>query len=243
MRHVMAAAVLAVALAGTGTLPARGAPDVAGSPSWKQVFADDFNGRALNTENWSAYSGQPGGNPDGWWEQSHVIVRDGFLVLRGYRSGGRFVTGGVSSGKAVTETYGKYLVRFRIDPGVGVKYALLLWPQNRPWPEGGEIDFAESDTRTDTKAYLHYGKSNSQVRSGPLRLKTTDWHTLGVEWSPGRLVYTVDGRAWATVDSGHVPTSRMALDLQSEATVDWGSGTPAEVDAEIDWVRIYALAS
>ncbi len=67
-------------------------------PGWHQVLADDFTGTTLNTSNWGAYSGQPGGGPAGWWDPSHVVVKGGLLTLKGYKDpaakAGVFVTGG-----------------------------------------------------------------------------------------------------------------------------------------------------
>jgi hypothetical protein len=49
----------------------------------------------------------------------------------------------------------------------------------------------------------------------------TEWHTLGVEWTPGKLAYILDGRNWATVTSAHVPSIAVSLGIQAQA---WASG-------------------
>src|SRR3954451_2929887 len=111
---------------------------------WKQVFVDDFS-QGLDTSRWLRYSGQPGGDPGGWWDPSHVTVANGVLNLETYRDtrfGGRWVSGGVSSSPALRQLYGKYVVRFRMDAGRGVLGVLLLWPSINIWPP--EIDFAET---------------------------------------------------------------------------------------------------
>jgi hypothetical protein len=93
------------------------------------VFSDDFNGSALNSRAWGAYSGQPGGDPGGLWDPSHVVVHDGVLELQTYRDpahGNRWVSGGLSSARALKQTYGKCLIRFRMDPGFGISGIMLL---------------------------------------------------------------------------------------------------------------------
>src|SRR3954452_7933813 len=217
---------------------------------WKRVFVDDFRHR-LRRSSWGRYSGQPGGDPGGWWAPSHVVVRHGVLQLRTYRDrrfGDRWVSGGVSSARALRQRYGKYLVRFRMDAGRGVAGVLLLWPSAEHWPP--EIDFAEdgghSRHRRSMTASLHYGARNHQVQR-TVRADFTRWHTIGVEWTPRRLVYTLDGRRWGRVRGHRVPAERMELDMQTQAGTcgdRWApcpdGSTPRRVDMEIDWVAAYA---
>jgi beta-glucanase (GH16 family) len=70
---------------------------------------------------------------------------------------------------------------------------------------------------------------------------------MGVEWTPGKLVYTLDGRPWATVRSRHVPAEPMEFDMQSQAGTCGvayapcpDASTPAHVDLQVDWVAAYA---
>jgi Glycosyl hydrolases family 16 len=219
-------------------------------PGWRQVFADDFDGTTLNLSRWRTYSGHPGGDPGGWWAPSHVTVANGSLILSGYRDpahGDGWTTGGVSSSPGLVQTYGKYLVRFRFDSGVGIAHAILLWPADNSWPP--EIDFSEdngANRRTDY-ATLHYGATNAQLQHS-LSVDLTKWHTLGVEWTPGQLVYTIDGRDWATVTSPDVPSIPMVLDIQTQAwacgTNTWeqcpNATTPSHVNLYVDWVVAYA---
>ncbi len=153
---------------------AAGAADPSGIPmptapirGWREVFADDFTGSTLNTDLWRTYWGQPGGDPGGWFDPSHVSVSNGELVLSGYQDpadGGKWATAGVSSSPGLVQTYGKYLVRFRFDAGVGIAHAILLWPADNSWPP--EIDFSEDNgaNRQTDYATLHFGSSNTQVQ-------------------------------------------------------------------------------
>ena len=135
-------------------------------PGWRQVFTDDFNGRTLDSSKWRLYWGKPGGDPAGWFDPRHVAVSHGMLVISAYRDrrdGGKWATGGLSSSRGLAQTYGKYLVRFRLDPGIGVGHAALLMPANNSWPP--EIDFSEDNGsgRTGTLATLHYGKDDTHA--------------------------------------------------------------------------------
>jgi beta-glucanase (GH16 family) len=217
---------------------------------WTLVFSDSFRG-GLDRSKWGLYSGQPGGDPGGWWAPSHVVVRRGVLNLETYRDprfGGRWVSGGLSSARALKQTYGKYEVRFRVDNGKGVAAILLLWPVRDHWPP--EIDFAEdggmTGRRRSMSATLHYGASDNQIQRG-VRADFTRWHTAGVEWTPGKLVYILDGEPWAKVRSRHVPREPMELAMQTQAGTCGDRYAPcpdattsAKVVMQIRWVRAYA---
>src|SRR6266571_3883149 len=221
-------------------------------PGWQMVFADDFTGSSLNQAAWGPYSGQPGGDPGGWWDPSHVVVHDGVLELQSYQDpafGNRWVSGGVSSAPALKQTYGKYEVRFRMDQGVGIAGIALLWPSDGGWPP--EIDFAEDGggNRSQTTATLHYGSGNSQIQYS-VSADFSEWHTIGVEWTAGHLAYTLDGAVWATVSNPNVPTGRMEMDLQTQAGTcgdQWDpcpdATTPANVNMQVDWVVAYRPAA
>ena len=222
-------------------------------PGWRQVFADDFNGTTLNTSNWYPYSGQPGGDSAGWWDPSHVAVGNCLLILKGYKDpaakSGVFVTGGVGMTDAHAQTYGKYLVRMRVDRGNGISAIALLWPQPDVWPP--EVDFYEDGggDRSSMSATLHCGSDgndNCQVQKDLTGYDFSQWHTLGVEWTAGKLVYTIDDATWATVTNSKAPSIPMALDIQSQSLVCspdntcLNSSTPPEVNMQVDWVVAYA---
>ncbi|MHB1833799.1 MAG: glycoside hydrolase family 16 protein [Solirubrobacteraceae bacterium] len=238
--------------------PSGVAMPVGNIPGWREVFSDNFTGSSLDSQ-WTAYWGVPGGDPGGFFDPTHVTVSGGDLVIGAYKDPSddawdagpnTYVTGGISSSPSFAQTYGKYLVRFRFGTGVGIAHAILLWPQSNTWPP--EIDFSEDNgaNRQTDYATLHYGATNTQVQKN-LKVDLTQWHTLGVQWTPGRLVYTLDGRGWSTVTGGAVPSTPMVLDIQTQA---WACGTsaweqcpnvttPAHVNLYVDWVVAYAPAS
>jgi hypothetical protein len=223
---------------------------------WHRVFVDDFNGSTLDTSQWDAYGGQPGGSGSswtGWWDPSHVEVGNGIANLRTYqdsRFGNRWVSGGISNNKATNLAYGKYNVTFRVDAGYGVNMCLLLWPDNNAWPP--EIDFGENGApdpdRSWISATLHYG-TGSQFTQFVVERDFTQWHTIGVEWSPGLIQYTLDGSYWGTITGSTVPSTAMHFAAAEMAGVKGNtyhpapdSRTPSEVDLQIDRVAIYSYS-
>lgn len=219
---------------------------------WRRVFADDFNGSSLDQTRWRVYNGSPLGDPAGWFDPSHVSVSDGALVISGYRDSrhsGGWTTGGISSSRSFTQTYGKYLVRFRLDRGVGISHAILLWPTSDEAPP--EVDFSEDNGsgRKSTLATVHYGSADKRL-SRSFDVDLTQWHTAGLEWEPGQLRFSFDGNVWWTVRGSAVPKVPMALAIQTQTWPcqgTWGTcpdaSTPRTVRLDVDWVVAYARAT
>lgn len=247
---VAAVAFIALTVVAIGLTSASDRGSAGNRAHWHRVFVDEFT-HGLEPSKWGRYTGQPGGDPGGWWEPSHVVVKRGVLRLETYRDShhdGRWVSGGLSSSRALKQTYGKYEVRFRMTPGTGVAGVVLLWPVRNVWPP--EIDFAEDGGQTNDRrsmsATLHYGNEDRQIQR-TVHADFTRWHTIGVEWTPGRLVYTLDRRRWAAIRSPHVPDQPMELDLQTQAGTCGDphapcpdSSTPSRVTMQIDRVVAYA---
>lgn len=220
-------------------------------PGWRQVFVDDFTGDQLSESDWGRYSGKPGGDPASFWLPSHTVVRDGMLTLRGYREFGRMVTGGVGMWPR-PQTYGKWEVRLRADPSDDVTFHLLLWPRDEIWPP--EIDFAENfgGARDYVDGFLHWTDSGGRRKAQQaVRADFSRWNTVGVEWLPGMVRYTLNGQVWGVETGDRVPNTPMWLALQTQSggcakAVEYGVapcpwvGTPDHTEIQIDWVSVYA---
>jgi hypothetical protein len=237
--------------------PPSGTPMPVGDlPGWHQTFAEDFNGEDLS-KRWYSYNGQPGGDPGGWFLPSHVSQHDGSLFinasLANTPNGLIYATGGISNAKSFSQTYGKFEVRFRMDDGWGIAYALLLWPTNNSYPP--EFDFAEdfgqAHLRTTT-ATVHWGGHGAPHELDTQKLTDynfSDWHTIGVEWTPNGASAQIDGQAWAHFPANEVPQVPMSMALQTQAWLCGGASTtcpnattPANVNLQVDWAVAYAMA-
>ncbi len=230
--------------------PPSGIPMPTGDrPGWRQVFADDFSGRAVDRDKWGLYAGQPGSDPGSQWSPSHVVVAGGVLRLETYRDpahGGKWTSGGINNAKSSPLKAGKYEIRMRADRASGINVVGLLWPKSNSWPP--EIDFVEDrdGDRSDYEATLHYRNQDGKhamVHRPAKVVDMSEWHTYGVEWGKGRLVYTLDGQAWATIERPYVPEVLMGMAVQSNAVTKGrvlaGPGTPPLSSVELDWVVGY----
>ena len=232
-------------------------------PGWTQTFTDNFTSPST-LSHYQVY-GNSGRAPDGsgsCFSANHDGVTGGELVIKGYKDPAdatangctgdvnQWVTGGVKL-TSISQTYGKYEIRMRVDNGQGVSVVALLWPTTDTWPP--EIDFTEDNgyaPRSVDTATEHWGSATSAFQvNDTLAVNLTQWHTVGVEWTPGKIVYTMDGKPWATEANANVSDVPMQVAVQTQA---WQCGansweecvdgaTPAEVDMDVDWIAVYSL--
>jgi beta-glucanase (GH16 family) len=210
--------------------------------NWPLVANDEFDGTALNTDLWSAYSGKTTGGV-GQHDPDNLSVSNGTLKItsHGYSSGGMAWSQG--------QQHGRWEVRARAQQGTGYGAVILLWPDAEDWPEGGEINFMEipKGLRNESHFVLHYGESNSQIGTTTPG-DFTQWHNYAVEWGPDHVAGFIDGQEiFRSTDPKTIPPRPMHLAMQQDIGPygkDWippvDDTTPAQVQLEVDWVRIYA---
>lgn len=182
----------------------------------------------------------------------------------------------VTRGKAAW-TYGRIEVRAKLPQGQGMWPAIWMLPEDShygTWAASGEIDILEAvnlGVRCDTCAggienrilgTLHFGgqwpankhKGDETALSAPL----DGFHVFGIIWEKGKIVWTVDGKPYATrvasewSSSGSTdpaaPFDRpfhliLNLAVGGGLAEDRGlkgvdeSGYPKNM--EIDWVRVW----
>lgn len=212
----------------------------AGDDNWDLVRADDFLGDTPD-DTWFVYRA---GRAPHYWLRSHTQVADGLLTLTTAQDpdvDGHWASGALSN--RLNMTYGKFLIRSRFDAGQGTRAVADLWPHGH-WPP--EIDFFEiggtDPGRTHATQTDHFAPDNSMNHTG-VACDCTQWHTIGVEWTPQSIVYTMDGVVTDVVRD-HVPSEPMHLALQT--SVGYGKGgrpdasTPGQVRFQIDWVAMFS---
>jgi beta-glucanase (GH16 family) len=124
-----------------------------------------------------------------------------------------------------------------------------MLPKQDEWPP--EIDIYES-INSESRYFVNYHWSSGGNRQyhddgpHPVNADTSQWHTYGVEWSPGLLVFTLDGAevGRATQGVSQLDAARpMYLIMNVAMGGDWAGSpngsTPEVNDMLVDWVRIY----
>ena len=214
-------------------------PSASAMGGYRLQYVTDFTGTTL-PPGWDVFTGIPGGDPQGRFAASHVVVQNGVLALNTWRDPAyqnRWIIGGLCQ-CGVAHLYGAYFVRSRVT-GAGPSEIALLWPLTNQWPP--EIDFNETlGSISSTTASLHYGPSNKIVGQ-IVHLNLAQWHTWGVIWTPTSVTYTVDGRVWGSYGvAANLPRVPMTLDFEQRALCERHRECPTAPESMfIDWVAEY----
>ncbi len=242
------------------------------------AFCDDFSGTAGSAPDSSKWNVYGGTTPNRWGEECFVndrqhIYQDGsgHLVETATSNpggvpcnngSGLYESGGMDTGNFPNPLfsfhYGQVEAKIKVPCESGAGMWPAWWMTGPSWPNGGEIDMLEilnnANTGFDAKQSVHGAISGGGVWSiGHHNVSTTLWcnayHIYGLNWSPNRLDFTIDGTVTATTTPADMKTgwiwpfesnsAKLFIDLQvggSGGTVD-NSTLPQSM--LVDWIRIY----
>ncbi len=214
-------------------------PGSAALTGYERSYVNDFTKGGIPS-GWFTFHGQPGGDPGGQFAPSHVFVTHGQLILRAAKDKqyqNRWVTGGLCQ-CGVPHIYGAYFVRSRVT-GVGPNEVDLLWPENNQWPP--EIDFNETPSSHQTSATVHWGRANYTQQWTTKKVNMLAWNTWGVVWTPTKIIYVVNGRAWGVITNPQaIPRIPMRLDIEQRTECTIHQQCPSSpVQMQVDWVAEY----
>ena len=168
-----------------------------------------------------------------------------------------FLSGIITSYDSFKFRYGRVEARARMPAGQGLWSAfwLLNAYYKQDQPEDPEIDVIEAigdRTRTANHAYhVQVDRDGDGVaderksveRRAPIEDFSAGFHTYAAEWSPGRVVWFVDGVETGRYEGDDVSSEQMYL-LANLAVGGTFPGPPSEstpfpASFEIDWIRVY----
>jgi beta-glucanase (GH16 family) len=149
-------------------------------------------------------------------EPDNAFIKDGMLHIRarkeslhgcGYTSA-RLKTRKKDGSPLFNQRYGRFEFRAKLPTGKGVWPALWMLPQDEKygaWPCSGEIDVMEARGQEPTKVLgtLHFGSrwpANAEASKDhvlPEGGTIADFHVYALEWEPGEIRWSVDGRQYA----------------------------------------------
>ena len=188
-------------------------PLVAGD-NWKVIWQDEFNGNELDHSTWAYDVGCNGwGNNERecytFRKTDNVRVENGHLVIEARVDPATAY--GFSSGRIKTRmgwTYGRFEAKAKLPAGYQLWPAIWMLPVDSEyggWAASGEIDIMESrgnDPHTFSGA-IHYGGewphniySTTGDKTHPEIDFSKDFHIFGLDWSPEKMVWTLDGVAF-----------------------------------------------
>jgi beta-glucanase (GH16 family) len=190
------------------------------------IWADEFNGTSLNTDDWNYQTGDGcdinlcgwGNNEQQWYQSDNVAVADGELtiILRNEAAGGRsYSSGRINTKNKVDLRYGYFETRMKLPPGQGLWPAFWMLSTDETygiWPKSGEIDIMEWVGRQPDNLFgtLHYGQEfpmNSMTGS-EIQLREGSWsdeyHTFAINWEENKISWYVDGYHYGTKQPGNL---------------------------------------
>jgi glycosyl hydrolase family 16 len=203
----------------TSSSSASAAHDPAGPPAslgsgWKQTFNATFSGSKLDSSVWGTcypWESQTGctnfGNSDEyqWYTPSQDQVSDGSLHVvaqqaptEGTTSGGSpkeysYRSGLVTTFPGYQFQYGYIQIVAQLPAAKGLWTALWLAAANKKWPP--EIDILEHwDNSGNYYQYYHPAGAPREDTFEKLGDLSGTWHTYGVNWTPSKITWFIDGR-------------------------------------------------
>lgn len=231
--------------------------------SWKLAWQDEFDQTSgFDTTVWSKI---PRGTPD--WQNymsdydGLYEVNDGKLILRGRVNDvvpddtASFLTGGVYTMNKKLFEYGRMEIRARLFGATGAWPAFWMLPQDKGWPDGGEIDIMErlnDDDFAYQTVHTHYTYTlgiKDPPTGSTAPISKDEYNVYGVEIWPDSLRFFINDvhnftyPRIETEQEGQFPFGSpfyLLLDMQLGGS--WvGAVDPNDLPVEmwIDWVRWY----
>jgi beta-glucanase (GH16 family) len=221
-------------------------------PDWVQDFSSMPNG-PIDRNVWNVSTGIKIPNYNNEAEaltgsQQNVRIENGLLVLEGVSEampydGKKYTSARITSKEPFS--YGKLEVDMLLPSGDGTWPAAWLLPSspkykpsdyginpnsNDAWSLNGEIDFCEArgDEPNLVTATLHnYDtvKANKDFAAKKVVHKSAeDFHTYGVERTPNKIVFTVDGKPFHTANKTSDDPKRWPFDQSYYLILDLALG-------------------
>jgi autotransporter-associated beta strand protein len=248
-------------------LPAASATAAPPSTAYKLVFADEFNGAALDTVKWiDAYPWGRTHNHDAYMASSNVLFPgDGTVTLKAERvaQGGKaFTSGVISTGYSLGRWDGGYFEARILLPTTPGSWP-AFWGLDNGWPPEADIMEFPLSTNGGTSGYpntdyhtaWHYTNTSGGNAAGAGRVNpssaaalNTAWHTFGMEWtSDTSAAFFFNGTQVSSFTNTAAISQMTSMYLILNYAVGGWPGTPslaqwpagASDQTKVDWVRVW----
>jgi beta-glucanase (GH16 family) len=237
---------------------------------WALAWSDEFNGPAgahPDPAKWTYDLGATGwGNKEledyTSDPQNASMDGHGHLAIRAIRApSGRYTSARLKTQGIFEVHYGRIEIRVRIPRAKGIWPACWLLGKDISevgWPKSGEIDLMEYNQKEPS---IFHGTVHGPGYAGDhgvtarVRLRRGSplaggFHVLAVEWSPGAIVFFLDGVSYAKVTPGSLPAGGtwvfdkpffllLNVAVGGEWPGDPDSSTRFPQTMLVDWVRVW----
>ncbi|MEO6405782.1 MAG: family 16 glycosylhydrolase [Ferruginibacter sp.] len=238
-------------------------------PGYTLAWADEFNGSALNTGDWSFENGDGCPGNCGWgnseleyYQPSNTVFQDGKMIIeaRPENVGGKPYTSSkiLTRGKKIFK-YGRIDFRAKLTKGKGAWPAFWLLPQDNVfggWPKSGEIDIMENIGHEPSRTYgtLHFGPGPGSTQLGrnynlPTGTFNDEFHVFSLEWKQNSIKWLVDGNVYSTYTNADFGSNNYPFNENFFIIINLavGGNWPGNPDVTtyfpqwliVDYVRVY----
>ena len=213
--------------------PARGA---------ELLFADEFDGTAVNEALWGLYNG-PGHAGYGLRRPSAMTLDgQGNLVVTAQMIDGKIVSGGMAQRGNFTYGRVEFRVRTEPDPTGTMSGIVLTWPKHQWSPEFTENDMYETGARpnntTQFNTFIHFGTVANWQKWITHYVDPSQWHVIAMDWHEDLLEIFVDGRlSFSISDRAVIPDILHHVSIQLDARANRVLERPQRMF--VDYVRVY----
>ena len=242
-------------------------PVYAGNPQYRLAWEDHFDGKTLNAKNWHkiARSGADWNKYMSYCDDVYELRKGRLRLFAKINDGlapadtARYLTGGITTLRKKSITYGKIEVRARMRGGHGTWPAIWLMPvdkKNWEYPRRAEIDIMEclhTSSYVYQTVHTYYTDELKEKKNPPCQAKAdirlNRYNVYTLEILPSELIFRVNGRLtfrYPRVEGaqeGQYPfgvESYLMIDMQIGGawpkTID-DSTLPAWMD--VDYVKLY----
>jgi beta-glucanase (GH16 family) len=168
--------------------------------------------------------------------------------LRGKAGNQSYLSGAMTTYNKFKMKYGYVEMRARLPRGKGIWPAFWLLHQdnNGNKPEIDVMELLGDNTRLVYQTYHYF--DNSTLRSTPSFQApgpdyASDFHTFGMKWEPGKIVWYIDGQETNRYESGNVSSEEMYILMNVAVGGAWAGSpdgsTQFPATFSIDYVRAY----
>jgi len=173
----------------------------------KLVWAEEFEGKKINIENWNFKRGLGHNNEQQYYtpRAKNIRMENGMLVIEAKKEnykGSKYTSGRINTiGKKLFK-YGRIEIRAKLPKGNGTWPAIWMLGENKErdgYPASGEIDIMEHVGKSPREIHgaIHYPeldnkKLNSSAASFEIPLSKDGFHKYAIEWDKKNINYFID---------------------------------------------------
>ncbi|HAQ38060.1 MAG TPA: glycoside hydrolase [Saprospirales bacterium] len=238
---------------------------------YKLIWSDEFEYSGLPDS--SKWGFETKGNAHGWGNNekqfyternlSNAVVEDGVLKIiarKEQKENKNYTSARLSSQAKAAFKYGLIEARAKLPAGKGTWPAIWMLGSNRltaGWPDCGEIDIMEHvgyepDSVHGTIHTAAYNHIKGTQKGGSVFIEDpySAFHVYGIEWTPDRMDFLLDGKVYYYVENEHLSDKEWPFDqpfyliMNVAIGGNWGGKKGIDdsifpVEMIVDWVRVY----